>query len=114
MPRSRPRSWGADVRFMTEHRRRVRRWAGVVMGSALTALILVHVPPVREWLASRGQRGGAACPFGYGGGAAITRLGPARTRTAAVHSETLAPERSALGFALGSTTAADLARWAAG
>jgi hypothetical protein len=61
--------------------------------------LVIHVPPIRGWLAAHGHHGGGVCPFGYGGKPAVARTSPdARTRPA-------------LAFALGQTTSDDITRW---
>ncbi|HTR49139.1 MAG TPA: hypothetical protein VMJ10_00450 [Kofleriaceae bacterium] len=82
--------------------KRAARW-GLAAASAVVLLgLVIHVPPIRGWLAAHGHHGGDSCPFGYG--------------TAARHrGDPTAPHahaRPALGFALGTTTAAEIARWA--
>lgn len=88
-------------------------WAGGLLGAALLAMAVMHVPPVRGWLARNGHHGGGLCPLGY---SAASAERPERriARHAAARGELPARGRPALGFALDATTAPELQRWASG
>jgi hypothetical protein len=94
----------------TTTRRRLWRWTGGVLGTAVVAMIVLHLPPVRRVLAAHGHTGGALCPLGYG--AAAANPAAERAHNAALRGDSPARERPALGFALDVTTVADLERWA--
>jgi hypothetical protein len=69
------------------------------LGIVLVLGVVIHLPPVMHWLGAHGHHGAGVCPLGYG--------------TQAQH---VAPKdgvaRPALGFELGTTTAAEIDRWA--
>jgi hypothetical protein len=101
------------MQITTTSLRRALRWAGGLLGAALLAMIVMHVPPVRGWLAARGHTGGALCPLGYTAGGAAETPEVRRARHAAARGDSPAQSRPALGFALDVTRAADLERWGA-
>jgi hypothetical protein len=80
--------------------RRIARWAGRVLGAMLALAVVIHVPPVRRWLAAHGHHGAGVCPLGYGATPRVART----TSLADVH--------SIFGFGLGKTTRADITAWA--
>jgi len=86
--------------------------ASGVIGAAVAAVAILHVPAVHRSLAARGAPGGAACPFGYGAGARPVDLEARRARAAPLRGPTAARARPALGFTLDATTAADVTAWA--
>lgn len=92
-------------------RTRLWRWGGGVLGVAVVAMVAIHLPLVRRALVARGQTGGALCPFGYGNPTAATREAQ-HQHLAALRGAAPAHARPALGFALDTTTTADLERWA--
>lgn len=96
----------------TQPARRIVRGGVALLGVALAAMIAMHLPPIRGYLAARGHTGGGMCPAGFG---PQTAAGAAaqRARRVALRGSAPARSRPALGFALDQTTAADVARWAA-
>ena len=91
--------------------RRWMRWTGGLFATALVAMTVMHVPPVRGWLAAHGHHGAGVCPLGYGG-APVSREAR-RVHDDAVRGTQPARARPALGFALDHTTAPELEAWAA-
>ncbi|HET9626250.1 MAG TPA: hypothetical protein VFP84_33035 [Kofleriaceae bacterium] len=91
--------------------RRIWRWAGGVLGLAFAIMLVVHLPPVRGWLAARGHHGGGVCPLGYGTGQVADRA-TRRAHDDAWRGALPALARPALGFTLDVTTRADIERWA--
>jgi hypothetical protein len=83
--------------------RRITSWAGGVLGALFALAVVIHVPPMRGWLARHGHHGGGVCPFGYG------QQQPRVART----SPDVA-DRPALAFELGKTNRDDIAAWADG
>jgi len=80
----------------------MRKAVKLVAGALSTVLVLgvvIHLPPVMHWLGAHGHHGAGVCPLGYG--QAQPHVGVAQHGKA----------RPALGFQLGTTTAAEIERW---
>lgn len=86
-------------------KRRIWRTLAATLGTVVVLGVVVHLPPVRGYLAAHGHHGGGLCPLGYGRPAGVATI---------VHdpSAPRAKARPAIGFALGTTTAAELTTWA--
>ena len=93
-------------------RSRPIRWAVRAFAAVLVAGAVIHLPPVRGWLAAHGHHGGGVCPLGYGGAATAESREARRARHDRVRGDRPAMARPALGFALDVTTGADIQRWA--
>jgi hypothetical protein len=80
----------------------VRTFAKIVVGLVsltLVAGLVIHLPPIKRWLAANGHHGTGVCPLGYG---------TAKKHVASVPGGS----HPALGFALGTTTSAQVTQWA--
>ncbi len=91
--------------------RRIVLWAGGLAAAFTIVMVVIHVPIVRNWLASRGHHGAGLCPLGYG--TTGTSVAARARANAAQRGTAVAKARPALGFTLDETTAADLKQWAA-
>lgn len=83
---------------------RVARWGILLVALGLVAMVAIHLPPVRDWLAANGHRGGGFCPLGYSS--------PSPAKLAAQRGTVPANARPALGFELDRSTADDIDGWA--